>query len=120
MFGSIFYNLWGALLGFTVYFFVTLNDAAIPLNSIISSLIAAAASFLLMYPVRLLLGYCLYTPDDELFQQLDQENKLMQDHLFEGKAIPEQKTSTVEFGDQSTEEIAKVVQTMMNQDLVNK
>ncbi|RHW39621.1 hypothetical protein D1B33_01880 [Lysinibacillus yapensis] len=117
MFGSIFYNLWGALLGFTIYFLSTLSASAIPLNSILGSLIAGAVSFLLMYPIRFLIGYCLYTPDDQLFQNLDEENEMLRNNAVSGQTESAQRSSTVEFSDENAEEIAKVVQSMMNQEI---
>ncbi|MFC7685394.1 hypothetical protein [Ureibacillus sp. GCM10028918] len=119
MFGSIFYNFWAALIGFSIYFFSTLSDSSIPFNSLVSSSIAAAVSFLFMYGIRLFLGYVLYTPDDELFTSLDIENEQLREQLegrMSGASDSGVRHSTVEFTDQSSEEIAKVVQTMMLQD----
>ncbi|KGR73917.1 hypothetical protein [Ureibacillus sinduriensis] len=120
MFGSIFYNFWAAILGFSIYFFSTLTDSTIPLNSLVGSFIAAVCSFLVMYAIRLLLGYIFYTPKDELFKGLNKENEQIRQQM-EARMNAEASASggsnsTLEFKDQSSEEIAKVVQTMMLQD----
>lgn len=119
MFGSIFYNFWAAILGFSVYFFSTLTESTIPLDSLVGSFIAAVFSFLVMYAIRLLLGYIFYTPDDALFNGLNKENEQLRLQLESGMGAEhasEDSNSTLEFKDQSSEEIAKVVQTMMHQD----
>ena len=115
MFGSIFYNLWAALIGFTIYFFATLSDTAVPLNSLIGSFIAAVFSFVLMFAIRYLLGYILYTPGDHLFDSLKKENEQLRELMAtQGEAAGN--TSTVEFQDENSEEIAKLVKTMLLQD----
>lgn len=119
MFGSIFYNFWAAIIGFSIYFFSTLSDSIIPLNSLVGSFIAAAVSFIIMYAIRLVLGYIFYTPDDELFNSFNKENKQIRLQLEEsanGASGSGASNSTVEYKDQSSEDIAKVVQTMMLQD----
>lgn len=124
MFGSIFYNLWAAIIGFSIYFFSTLSDSQIPLNSIVGSFIAAAVSFIIMYAFRFFLGYVLYTPDDELFSSLNKENEQLREQLVNreniGGSASEGNTSTMEFNDESSEEIAKVIQTMLLQDETTK
>ncbi|MDN4494268.1 hypothetical protein [Ureibacillus aquaedulcis] len=123
MFGSIFYNFWGAIIGFTIYFFSILSDSTIPLNSLVGSFIAAVVSFLIMYAIRLLLGYVLYTPNDELFDSFNIENEqLRQQFVNRGSSASDSgdSKSTVEFKDQNSEDIAKVVQTMMLQDELTK
>lgn len=120
MFGSIFYNFWAAIIGFSIYFFSTLSDSSVPLNSLVASLIAAVVSFILMYAIRLLLGYVLYTPGDEVFTSLNKENEQLREQLANGRSAegsnPDGTTSTMEFHDESSQEIAKVIQTMLLQD----
>ncbi|MDI7741686.1 hypothetical protein QMK38_06695 [Lysinibacillus fusiformis] len=121
MFGSIFYNFWAAIIGFSIYFFSTLSNSQMPLNSLAGSFIAAAVSFVLMYGIRLFLGYVLYTPDEDLFSSLNKENEQLREQFANrgsGEAASESGgiTSTMEFTDESSEEIAKVIQTMMRQD----
>lgn len=119
MFGSIFYNFWAAILGFSAYFFSTLTDSTIPLYSLVGSFIAAVFSFIVMYAIRLLLGYIYYTPDDALFNGFNKENEQLRLQMESGMSAEhasEDSNSTLEFKDQSSEEIAKVVQTMMLQD----
>lgn len=63
MFGSIFYNFWAAIIGFSLYFFSMLSKD-VPFKVLIGSFIAALISFLLMYAFRFVLAYILHTPND--------------------------------------------------------
>ena len=119
MYGSMFYNFWAAIIGFSIYFFSTLSGTSLPFNNILGSMIAAAAAFVGMFAIRFLLAYIFYMPDDELFKGLDNENERMREQLLNGEsdtANSGASNSTMEFNDQSAEEIAKVVQTMMQEE----
>ena len=114
MYGSLFYNCWAALIGFAVYFFIVLQQPYVmPVNALIGSFVTAFIVFLSTFFVRMFLGYVLYTPKEVGFQ--DQ-------HVIEGPPNTNEdlttplveQTSTVEFEDESSEEIAKVVRTMMH------
>lgn len=65
MFGSVFYNFWAAIIGFSLYFFSTLSKD-VPLKVLIGSFIAAIISFLLMYAFRFAIAYILHTPEENL------------------------------------------------------
>jgi len=116
MFGSIFYNLWGALMAFTIYFFSTFQKPYTPLRIIIGSFVTAIIVFFVMYIVRLLITYILYTPE------VDEE--AVEDEIVENEQSAPEGTnqegttanSTVEFQDENSEEIAQVVRTMMNRE----
>ncbi|MEO4053498.1 multidrug transporter [Solibacillus sp. CAU 1738] len=116
MFGSVFYNCWAALISFTIYFLIAIiNPFAMPISTLIIASIVAIVGFLLMFPVRYLMGYVFYTPKEVAF------NEETASHTDEtttiGQPLTEQKsTSTVEFADESTEDIAQVVRTMMSKD----
>ena len=113
MYGSIFYNCWAALLGFTVYFLLVLQQPYVmPVSALIGSFVTAFTVFICTFPVRMLLGYVLYTPDEVALQeQLEIDN---QSNMMEEPQIPlVQQTSTVEFEVENSEEMAKVVRTMM-------
>ncbi len=121
MYGSIFYNCWTALLAFTVYFFVTLSQSQAPSKILIGSFVIAAIAFFVMFAVRYLLAYVLYTPEQQLFDlignnEADGEQSGQEHQLNNELQLPS--NSTVEFNDESPEEIAKVVRTMINQDEV--
>ena len=114
MYGSYFYNCWAALLGFTVYFIIVLQQPyVIPISALIGAFVTAFIVFLCTYLVRMFLGYVLYTPEEVEFQEsLEVEG---QSNAGEELQIPlVEQTSTVEFEDESSEEIAKVVRTMMH------
>ena len=116
MYGSIFYNFWAAIIGFSIYFFGTLSDSLIPFNNLGISLIAAAASFIIMFAIRYLLGYIFYMPNDDLFNSFNKENERMREQIAKIPADSTNtgtNTSTMEFKDQNSEEIAKVVKSMM-------
>jgi len=116
MFGSIFYNLWGALIAFSCYFFITLQQPYTPLRIIIGSFIAAIIVFFVMYIVRFLIAYVLFTPnaDQALADSELEENSST--HPDEGSNVASSTSSTVEFQDENTEDIAQVVRTMLNRE----
>lgn len=115
MYGSILYNCWSALFGFTVYFVLTIqNPFAAPIVTIISSVIAAIIAFVLMFPIRYLLNFILYTPQPV---ELEIESTVQQqtEQVVDDQTLLNE-TNTVEFEDDNTEDIAKVVRTMMYED----
>ncbi|AJK88963.1 MULTISPECIES: hypothetical protein [Lysinibacillus] len=116
MFGSVFYNLWGALMAFTIYFFSTFLKPYTPLRIIIGSFVTAIIVFLVMYIVRFLIAYILYTPevDEEAVEGELAENEQTTPEGTNQEAASAQ--STVEFQDENSEEIAQVVRTMMNRE----
>lgn len=103
MFGSIFYNLWGALLAFSTYFFLNFMGPTAPIMIIVKSFIAAVIGFLVTYIIRFLISYVLYTPEEE--QALEEE--------AEEASIPSSATAE-EFAEENPEEVAKAVRTMMD------
>lgn len=120
MFGSIFYNFWAAIIAFSVYFFATLSDTNLPSQILMGSGIAAIIAFLCMFALRYLIAFVLYTPEEQLFDELNQENEQLRMQSSTEQSLERKHSeidiSTIEFNDESTEEIAKVVRTMMNQD----
>jgi len=117
MFGSIFYNFWAAIIGFSLYFFCTLSDASLPLNSIVKSLLVSVVSFVLMYAIRLLLGYILYTPEEDVEKDIENEQLGEQPEFQNSKdSVGEGTTSTIDIKDESVEDIANVVKSMLLQD----
>ena len=72
MFGSIFYNCWGALIAFTIYFFATFQ-IVLPFKSLLGSFIVAIIAFFAMFLVRYFIGYITYTPDRDLFEEFEED-----------------------------------------------
>ena len=117
MFGSIFYNLWGALIAFSFYFFITLQSSYLPFRIVIGSFVTAIVVFLVMFFVRYLISFILYTPESEESLTDQQHHESVQDeNNLERNHEKELINSTVEFQDENTEEIAQVVRTMMNRE----
>lgn len=116
MFGSIFYNLWGALIAFSIYFFSTFLKPYTPLRIIVGSFVAGIIMFFVMYIVRFLIAYVLFTPegDEELVEGEHEENE-SENPEEENQETPTA-NSTVEFQDENSEEIAQAVRTMMNRE----
>ena len=114
MYGSFLYNCWAALLGFTVYFIIVLQQPYVmPIGALIGAFVTAFIVFLCTFLVRMFLGYVLYTPEEVDFQEALEVEK--QPSKSEELQIPlGEQTSTVEFEDENSEEIAKVVRTMMH------
>ncbi|KOS62682.1 hypothetical protein FJQ98_06235 [Lysinibacillus agricola] len=114
MFGSIFYNLWGALIAFSIYFFSTFQKPITPLRIIIGSFVAGILVFFVMYIVRFLIAYVLFTPESNE----DVVEGELEDNESDNRNEEDQETptanSTVEFQDESSDEIAQVVRTMMD------
>ncbi|EFI70392.1 hypothetical protein BFZC1_01972 [Lysinibacillus fusiformis ZC1] len=116
MFGSIFYNLWGALIAFSIYFFSTFQKPFTPLRILVGSFIVAIIAFLVMFIVRFLIAYILFTPEeDEEAVEGDIEEKELESIEGVIQEVPIA-NSTVEFQDENSEEIAQVVRTMMNRE----
>ena len=116
MYGSILYNCWSALLGFTVYFVLALqNEFAAPLGILIGSFVAAIGAFVLMFAIRFLLNFILFTPEQVTFATEEIVHTNVEEQQLEGQSLLNQ-SSTVEFDDENVEDIAKVVRTMMHQD----
>ena len=114
MYGSFLYNCWAALLGFTVYFIIVLQQPYVmPISALIGAFITGFIAFVRTFLVRMFLGYVLYTPEEVEFQESPEVEG--QSNTGEELQIPlVEQTSTVEFEDESSEEIAKVVRTMMH------
>ncbi|MFJ8087283.1 hypothetical protein ACIQ7N_03605 [Lysinibacillus sp. NPDC095746] len=116
MFGSFFYNLWGALIAFSIYFFSTFLKPYTPLRIIIGSFVAGIIVFFIMYIVRFLIAYILFTPEDaEDIVEGEQEEDESGNREEDNQETPTA-SSTVEFQDENSEEIAQVVRTMMNRE----
>ena len=114
MYGSFLYNCWASLIGFSVYFFIVLQQPYVmPISALIGAFVTAFIVFFCTFLVRLFLGYVLYTPEEiGLPKSIDVER---QSNTKEERQIPlVEQTSTVEFEDEGSEEIAKVVRTMMH------
>ncbi|AVK83190.1 hypothetical protein C3943_06255 [Lysinibacillus sp. B2A1] len=116
MFGSIFYNLWGALIAFSIYFFSTFQKPLTPLRILIGSFVAAIIVFFAMYIIRFIIAYILYTPEDKEEMGEGELEENTSDELQEGNQEASSASSTVEFQDESSEEIAQVVRTMMSRE----
>ncbi|MEG0448260.1 MAG: hypothetical protein RR595_00235 [Lysinibacillus sp.] len=114
MFGSIFYNCWSALIAFSIYFFIMLPKDYAPSRILFGSFLTAIIVFFAVFVVRYLIAYVFNTPEESILQNDDNDEVAEQDQeeQFEQK----EKASTVEFQDESTEEIAQVVRTMMSRD----
>lgn len=117
MFGSIFYNLWAALIAFSVYFFMTFQSSYTPVRILIGSFVSAILVFLAMFLVRFFVSFILFTPEKEENLTEDELGDTVQDEgSLEKNQEKQTVNSTVEFQDENTEEIAQVVRTMMHRD----
>jgi hypothetical protein len=119
MYGSFLFNVWGALISFTVYFIWLINQPhPFPIPVLIKSFIVAIVAFLLMYPVRYVLSYIFYTPEDLIFSENEHLESAGTVNLKK-EAKPIQTIDTLnksEFGNEDSEEVAKVVRTMLEKD----
>ncbi|MEC1179329.1 multidrug transporter [Metasolibacillus meyeri] len=116
MLGSILINCWIALISFTAYFIYAIqNPLALPIPTILTALGVALIAFVVAFPLRHFLGYIFYTPEEIVFSEQAVEDV----HTTSQEKQPfiqQNATSTVEFADESTEDIAQVVRTMMHKE----
>jgi hypothetical protein len=110
MVGSILSNFWVALCTFTVYFLYTFQKPESPVNILIGALIAAIVGFVGMFLVRFLIGYILFSPE----LTTDDEDEFVTNERTREQSHHKQKTASINEIDMDSEEIAKVVKTMMN------
>ena len=110
MYRTIFFNLWAALIAFAIYFGYAIyqsNGFALPLPTLAYSFMWAFIGFVVAYGLRYVLDYIFYTPTQAEISEEDpsedNQNQVMN-------------SSTVEFQDESPDEIAKVVKTMLHKD----
>ena len=123
MYRSIYFNWWIALIAFTLYFITTIyqtDGAAAPLQTIAMSFLWAVIGFVIAYVVRAFFEYILYTPE-QLEMAMETENiqnvsNELEAQATSGTSLSLKKNSTIEFQDESSEEIAHVVRTMLNRE----
>ena len=116
MFGSIFYNCWAALFSFAVYFIWSIQDPyASPWPTIGTSFIVAIIGFIAMFIIRYFIGYVFYTPQGVVFTDtVDEQGDVETVNGNQNQFVPQKERTTVEIEENNTEEIAKVVRTMLH------
>lgn len=110
MFGSIFYNFWGALLAFSTYFFLNFLTLKSPTTIIINAFIWAIVGFIAMFAVRFGISYVLHTPEDA---DADIEGDDVSDDEVDAVKA---ETAPKEFQEEDPAEVADAVRTMMHSD----
>lgn len=114
MYGSILFNCWGALIGFTVYFLLSIQNIFItPLIILVGSFVTAAITFVATFLVRMLLHYILFTPE-EVEIAVEEWTDTGDDASIVGELPALDQASSIEFQDGNSEDIAQVVRTMMH------
>ena len=123
MYRSIFFNCWIALIAFSFYFIKTIYETggtAAPIQTIMWSFLWAFFGFGLAYGLRAFLDYILYTPepiDGEMeTEAISNFSDGLDNEVTSGSTLSIQNNSTVEFQDESSEDIAQVVRTMLQRD----
>ena len=116
MFGSIFYNCWAALISFTVYFIWAVQDPyANPWPTIGASFVAAVIGFIVMFIIRYFIGYAFYTPEGVEFTKMtDEQGNVETVNEYQNQFVPKSERTATEFEEENTEEVAKVVRTMLH------
>ncbi|MGE7917884.1 hypothetical protein ACQKM9_02910 [Viridibacillus sp. NPDC093762] len=112
MVGSILWNCWASLIGFSIYFFMTFQSSKMPTTILFNSFIIALVVFLVAFLVRFVIAFVFFSPQSEGLT-------LAEDGLAVNNGqIKEQQTgqlsNTIE---ENAEEVAKVVQSMMLEDI---
>ncbi len=119
---SIFFNCWISLIAFSLYFGTTIyqtGGTAAPLQTIALSFMWAVIGFLFAYTLRAFLDYILYTPEQieiAIDPDIHTDTYGLEDEATSGSALFARNKSTVEFQDESSEDIAQVVRTMLHRD----
>jgi hypothetical protein len=124
MYRSILFNCWIALIAFTLYFVSTIyltGGAAAPSKTIAMSFLWAAIGFVFAYMLRAFFNYILYTPEQiEVAMENENRQNVLKEYADDATSgsLRNNSTSTVEFQDETSEDIAQVVRTMLNRDEV--
>ena len=123
MYRSILFNCWIALIAFTLYFITTIyltGGAAAPLQTIVLSFLWAVIGFIFAYALRAFLEYILYTPEQiEISMETEDIHNVsneLEDEATSGSTLSARNSSTIEFQDESSEDIAQVVRTMLHRE----
>lgn len=114
MYGSILFNCWGALIGFTIYFLLSLQNIFVsPLVILAGSFTTAFIVFLAIFVVRILLHFIFFTPEEMVYAAIENTAASEEQQLLD-ELPPLDQSSSIEFQDENTEDIAKAVRTMMH------
>ena len=122
MYRSILFNCWIALIAFACYFILTIyqtGGAAAPVKTIALSALWAVIGFIFAYVLRAFFNYILYTPEQIEISVETEEMKNVSNESGDGAtsgSVRNNLTSTIEFQDESSEDIAQVVRTMLSRD----
>ncbi|MER1956010.1 MAG: multidrug transporter [Solibacillus sp.] len=116
MFGSVFYNFWAALFSFAASFIWAIqNPFAMPLPTIGTAVIAAIIGFVVMYAIRLFIGYVFYTPEEVIHTEVENTTEAtMIEEDGNQQFVPQSTRTTAEFEEANTEEMAQAVRTMLH------
>lgn len=114
MYGSILFNCWGALIGFTIYFLLSLQNIFMsPFVILAGSFVTAIVVFLASFVVRMLLHFIFFTPEEIAY--IAEEHMEASDSQQLVDELPSlDQSSSIEFQDENAEDIAKAVRTMMH------
>ncbi|MGE7621808.1 hypothetical protein ACQKMD_01775 [Viridibacillus sp. NPDC096237] len=112
MVGSILWNCWAALIGFSIYFFMTFQSFKTPTTILFNSFIIAFVVFLIAFLVRFIIGFVFFSPQSEEFNLSEGELVVNNEQTKEQQAS--QMNNNIE---ENAEEVAKVVQSMMLEDI---
>ncbi|MEK4253032.1 MULTISPECIES: hypothetical protein [Ureibacillus] len=116
MYGSIFYNCWGSLIAFTITFAIMFQISIFPSQILLVSFIVALAAFVVMFAVRYLIGYILYTPDDALFADFIEEvASKNSENIMDEEMDNRFRRASNDFQDENPEEIADVVRRLLEE-----
>lgn len=114
MYRTIFFNLWAALIAFAIYFGYTIyqtNGFATPMPTLVYAFLWGAFGFIVAFGLRYMLDYIFYTPVQAEMSISTEDADAIRVNNGQGAA-----TSTKEFQDESPEEIAQVVRTMLHKE----
>lgn len=108
LYGNIFYNCWIALAPFSVHFLIAMQSPYATPRVLFGCFATAIIAFFAAYIIRYIIAYVLYTPE------ADDEQQMNAQQLRDDELQMQEKNSTIEFNDESSEEIAEVVRTMLH------
>ncbi|MBK3494365.1 hypothetical protein JFL43_05730 [Viridibacillus sp. YIM B01967] len=118
MVGSILWNCWAALIGFSIYFFMTFQSPKTPTTILTNSFIIAVVIFLVVFLVRFVIAFVFFTPQSEA--AASEETALTEDGQIKNIQQTNEQLAVQTNNnkiEETAEEVAKAVQSMMLEDI---
>ncbi|MGM7635817.1 hypothetical protein [Bacillus sp. Hm123] len=112
--GSILWNIWMMIAGFTLYFLLSFSDGE-PLPVILGSFIVAAVFFILMFVIRFML-FIAFPPDSFATEHIEEEASTQEEIHEEKIPIKAEKDDQAKRPEMTdSEKTAAIIREMINE-----